>query len=105
MALIVTCPLCDETFNVKEKYLGKIGGCPHCHGKIAIPECLPDAETVFVGDDDSRIDFDFRTKQPPQPRPKPKPQSSVPVGKANPDYDVTHILEEQSLTASGRAEL
>ena len=97
MALIVTCPLCDETFNVKEKYLGKIGGCPHCHGKIAIPESLPDAETIFVGDDDSQVDPNSSryTRKPPQ---KPAPQPSVPMSRPNPAYDVTDQLEEQSLT-------
>lgn len=98
VALVVACPLCNKTFNVKEKYLGKTGGCPHCHGQIAIPKSDSDEETLFASDDESKTDYHPSRPKPPQRR-EPAPQK-IPVKKARslPLDDVTDTLEEQSLS-------
>ncbi len=97
MALLVSCPLCNKTFNVKEKYLGKTGGCPHCHGQIAIPKSASDEETTYIGDDESKTD-DLPAEQGPPPRRRPTPRK-IPVTSVQPIplNDVTDSLEEESL--------
>ena len=42
MAIVVVCPNCLTTFQVKDKYAGKQGPCPKCRSVIKVPE-LDDA--------------------------------------------------------------
>jgi hypothetical protein len=38
MAIVVVCPNCLTTFQVKDKYAGKQGPCPKCRSVIKVPE-------------------------------------------------------------------
>lgn len=75
MPVIVTCPGCQKTFPIKDKYAGRKGACPHCGGPLKVPP-LPIAaqETAVVGqEDDWLIGIEQDTSQPKPSRPKPSP--------------------------------
>ncbi len=103
MALLVICPLCNETFNVKEKYVGKIGGCPHCLGRIAIPSRSPEEETIFTSDDESisePISEKQATQETPTPNHRDGTTGKTPIVSNTPDQtaEFNALLAEVSLT-------
>ena len=52
MAIPVTCPHCRENFRIKEKYAGRAGACPACHGPLQVPEVNEaPASPIDAGDD------------------------------------------------------
>ncbi len=53
MSLLVTCPLCDKSFKVKDKYIGRTGGCPNCGGQITIPGATDDTAPMSASNEDT----------------------------------------------------
>jgi hypothetical protein len=44
MSIQVTCPGCNKSFKVDDKYAGKTGPCPHCKTKITVPQAQPEVK-------------------------------------------------------------
>lgn len=87
MPIFVTCPHCQKTIPVKEKYAGKKGGCPHCRATLMVPP-LPaeaaaehaaagNAERAAPGDDDDWLGG--IEKAVPRQSAQPKPTASAPT--------------------------
>ncbi|MBX7169065.1 MAG: hypothetical protein K1X74_22205 [Pirellulales bacterium] len=82
MSITVQCPACDATFQVKEKYRGRSGGCPKCGATLLIPAELDEPPRPPKRDKQregvsgvSLIDVDLI--RGPGREPKPQPSSNA----------------------------
>lgn len=90
MPILVTCPGCQKTIPIKDKYAGKKGACPHCRGPLMVPAVTAESPTAEVDADDWLGGIENEPAPParqsaPAPRPAVvKPAAAAPSPSARP---------------------
>lgn len=90
MPILVTCPSCQKTIPIKEKYAGKKGACPHCRGPLMVPAVTAESPTATEDDWLGGIENEpapVASQHAPAPAPKPavvKPAAAAAAPPARP---------------------